>query len=122
MDQSGLKHEILEAIGAHGAWKMRLRSAAAQGETDLPVADIRSDDHCRFGKWLKTLSAEVSQTEEARNVAELHRQFHLQAGAVAQKICDGDSQGALKDLADAEFSEATKALTTALTNWKAQGV
>ena len=44
--------EITKAIGAHGIWKMRLRTAIDSGKADANAADVAKDNACAFGQWL----------------------------------------------------------------------
>src|SRR4030067_3690693 len=44
--------EITKAIGAHGVWKMRLRTAIDSGKADANAADVAKDSVCAFGQWL----------------------------------------------------------------------
>lgn len=121
MSDDGFREEITEAIRAHGAWKHRLRSAAMNNETDLPVQDICRDDRCRFGKWL----AGVAPTERSRarleTVKALHSDFHKNAGMVAQKIADGNTAVAIAALDSEIYNAKSQQLTAALMEWKAQG-
>jgi Chemoreceptor zinc-binding domain len=121
MSDSVFRDEISEAIRAHGAWKHRLRSAAMKKETDLPVQDICRDDKCRFGKWLATVTPDNKNEHHVSKVRSLHSDFHKNAGAVAQKIADGDSTRALADLEGATFAAKSQELTAALMEWKIRG-
>ena len=47
-----LHDEITKAIGAHGVWKMRLRTAIETGKADANAADVAKDNACAFGQWL----------------------------------------------------------------------
>ena len=47
-----LQDEITKAVGAHGVWKMRLRTAIDTGKADANAADVAKDNACAFGQWL----------------------------------------------------------------------
>lgn len=114
MHHDSFHTEIMEAIGAHGAWKLRLRSAALRKETSLPVADIQVDHKCRFGKWLATFSPDMNERDSVQNVRRLHRDFHLQAGQIAGKIARGDFDAALEYLSGPAFTGVSTRLKQAL--------
>ena len=44
--------EINNAIGAHGVWKLKLRTAIATGASDIEPKTVRCDDKCALGQWL----------------------------------------------------------------------
>lgn len=43
------EQHISAAIGAHGKWKANLKTAIAQGSSDLTAATASRDDACAFG-------------------------------------------------------------------------
>ncbi len=111
--------ELDKAIGAHGMWKVHLKTVISTGKTDAPLATIRADNECAFGKWLygQTLTALDKATAEYRTVRDLHAQFHKAAGRVAELATSGNKDGAEKLLAD-EFTAVSLKLTTAMIAWK----
>ncbi len=121
MSDDVFREEISEAIRAHGTWKHRLRSAAMKNETDLPVQDICRDDKCRFGKWLSGVSPNERNRSQLNRIKTLHSNFHNAAGAVAQKIADGNPTMAIAALEGAAYTSKSKELTSALMEWKARG-
>lgn len=52
MSKNEMLEEVQNAIRAHGAWKLRLKTAIATGSSSLKVDDVARDDCCDFGKWL----------------------------------------------------------------------
>lgn len=117
MSDAHLNAQLSNAIGAHGAWKMRLRVAAMNGDTS-EVMERAGDCHaCDFGRWLDGLSADLRTKPEARETIGLHEAFHKSAGRVAQMIAQGKKDAALSML-DGEFNEASSALKTAVAKWK----
>ena len=109
------KGEIVEAIGAHGMWKMRLKTAAKSGERNLPAGDICRDDMCKFGKWLKTVPGDGPHLGRVR---QLHTQFHKAAGDIAGLINSGKADSALTALEGGAFKDSSSALVRELTDWK----
>jgi hypothetical protein len=109
-----LKAEVRAAIGAHGVWKQRLRTAIATHDTDLPVEDICRDDRCRFGQWLSTLSAAERQMPELHEVARLHTAFHQAAGSVARLAVAGKRAEAKAALVEGPFADTEATLADAL--------
>jgi hypothetical protein len=121
MSDAKTREEINEAIGAHGAWKLRLRTAAQRNERDLPVQDICRDDKCRFGKWLMTVSPNPRNQSHLEKVRRLHAEFHQAAGDIARQIASGDGAAALGALDGPGFDGKSRELKAALTHWKLHG-
>jgi hypothetical protein len=89
-------------------------------ETALPVEKIASDGHCRFGQWLASVQPNEHHCYYLDRVTELHREFHLLAGAIAQVINDGDTAEGLKALNSAEYNLKSKELSAVLMEWRAR--
>lgn len=115
-----LRDEIDDALVSHIAWKHRLRTAALACEKALPVAEIASDDHCRFGQWLAAVQPSEHHTYYLERVRELHREFHIKAGAIAQVINNGQVTEGLKALNSAEYNLKSKELSAVLMEWRAR--
>lgn len=109
--------KLTEAIGAHGAWKHKLRVAVHLNDGQDLTAEASNYHSCAFGRWLAGLPADVRQSPEAAATIRLHAEFHSTAGKVARKIADGDKAAALEIL-DGPLSAASKELTSAATRWK----
>ena len=94
--------EINDAIGAHGMWKMRLRTAIAAGVGDITSADAGCDDKCAFGKWIHgpSIDAATRAGMPYQVIRRLHAEFHQAAGQVLARVERGDRKGAT-DLFDA---------------------
>lgn len=116
------KEQLAQGVGAHGLWKMRLKSAIATGRLDADVSTIRADNNCAFGKWLygPTLTAADRSCAHFKSVQTLHAQFHRAAGHVAELAIAGKKDEATKALDDgnAEFSRISTSLTRAMMDWK----
>jgi hypothetical protein len=80
------KQEITKYIGQHSAWKQRLKQAIESGSHSWDIGDVGRDDHCDFGKWLKTLPPAVRSSVHCRNVANLHADFHREAAHVLELV------------------------------------
>lgn len=46
----GYKEDIDKALNGHGAWRQRLMTVIATGNSDVQVAQIQVDNACNFGK------------------------------------------------------------------------
>lgn len=113
--------EIEKAIGAHGMWKTRLKTAIGTGKIDLPVATIRADNQCEFGKWLAgpTIPSALKGSPRYAEVRKLHTEFHQQAARVATLATEGKKQEAEQAVAlTGPFSAASARLTAAMQGWK----
>ncbi len=114
-----MKSEITNAIGAHGAWKMRLRTAIRTQQSDVKAADVRCDDRCEFGKWLHgpNIDATTKANIPYQVVKRLHRDFHIAAADVIASALSGQGEQAEALMAD-EFTLKSEKLVRALTKWK----
>lgn len=114
-----LKAEITNAIGAHGAWKMRLRTAIRTQQSDITVATVRRDDCCEFGKWLHgpKIDAATKSDVPYQVITRLHRDFHAAAAEVMEAALDGHDAQAETLMAD-DFTFKSEKLVRALTKWK----
>jgi hypothetical protein len=114
-----MKDAIKKAIGAHGMWKARLKGAIDHGKIEIPVATIRVDNQCEFGKWLygATIPANVKASEHYKKVKELHAHFHSVAAIVADHALSGQRADAEKMLT-AEFDPASIKLSKEMLEWQ----
>lgn len=118
MNIDDMKQELHDAIGAHGAWKMRLRTAAQVGGEVLPVSDICDDSRCRFGQWLNRIPATTKGADHLPEIRRLHANFHRAAGNVAQLINAGQVEKGLAELSAGPFVESSAALSMTLDSWR----
>lgn len=118
---TGFSSEITKAIGAHGMWKLRLKTAISSGTADLSVSKASSDCECAFGKWLHgpELDAQTRSGMPYRVVLRLHREFHHAAGQVVAAVERGN-RAVAQDLLDGEFTARSEKLVRALTKWKGE--
>lgn len=114
-----MKEEIKKAIGAHGMWKTRLKGAIDHGKIEVPVATIRVDNQCEFGKWLygATIGANVKSSERYKKIKGLHAEFHATAAKVAEHALAGQRNEAEK-LMMSEFDSASIKLTKEMMEWQ----
>ena len=113
--------EIEKAIGAHGMWKHRLKTAIENGKIDTPVKTIAMDNQCDFGKWLDgtTLTLTDKTSAHFKTVKELHEEFHKTAARVAGFAVSGNKSEAKKLMAiGGDYSLISAKLTAAMMEWK----
>ncbi|GIX15226.1 MAG: hypothetical protein KatS3mg118_3185 [Paracoccaceae bacterium] len=106
--------------GAHGAWKLKLRTACTTGALPVPAADVARDDACAFGRWLRQIGADPALRRSAHydRVRRLHADFHRVAGRVAERVARGDLAAARQELEGGGFDGASAALRDALMAWR----
>lgn len=117
-----LSDQIQAAMGAHGVWKTRLRTAIESGVSDFSVAVVKQDNQCAFGKWLHgdELGAKMKQSPEYAKCVDLHRRFHLVTAGVLSLALEGKKAAAMKALEmNSEFAQTSSALTLHLMQWRA---
>ena len=114
-----IQDEIAKAIGAHGIWKMKLRTAIDTGKADAKAADVAKDNVCGFGQWLygPTLPAAVRTSADYNAVRKLHADFHKCAGKVLECVGHGDKAKA-EALMHGEYAKVSTDLTSAMMKWK----
>ncbi|MEW7007416.1 CZB domain-containing protein [Lentilitoribacter sp. EG35] len=121
MSNNTIRENIQKAIGAHGAWKMKLRTAITHGSSEITPDKVRCDDQCEFGKWLYSPSIDP-QTRNGKPyqvVRRLHAEFHVCAADVLEHAVNQRAQQA-GELIEGEFADRSKILTKALTKWKGE--
>ncbi|MBB6123521.1 CZB domain-containing protein [Sphingobium subterraneum] len=121
MSNEAMVKEIVGAIGAHGAWKLKLRVAITRGESDVLPEKVKCDDRCPFGRWIHgpTIDAETKAGMPYQVVRRLHREFHETAASVLDLAIRSR-----KEQADAlfagEFTQRSEKLVRALSKWKGE--
>ena len=116
-----IKEEITKAIGAHGMWKMRLRTAIDTGKADTNVADVANDHACGFGQGLygSMLDAAAKNSSDFKEVQKLHAEFHKVAAQVLQLALQGKIAEADKLMEEGSpFVVVSGRLTSALMHWQ----
>ena len=113
--------EITKAIGAHGAWKLKLRTAISLGKSEDDPRNVCRDDQCPFGKWIHGSS--IDQVTRAgvpyQVVKRLHREFHESAGKVLTLVLASRKADA-ESLYVNDFTPRSEKLVRALTKWKGE--
>jgi methyl-accepting chemotaxis protein len=113
--------ELDKAIGAHGMWKARLKTAIETGKTEVPVETIRQDNQCAFGKWLygTTLTSVDKASSHYKTVRALHAEFHKTAARLTELALGGKKAEAEAMLAlGGEYAGISGKLTQAMLAWK----
>lgn len=121
MDHKRTLDEIQKAIRAHGAWKLRLKTAIGTGSSDASPDAVGCDNLCDFGKWLydDTMPAVVLDGMPYKVVKRLHAEFHQTAATVLKEALDGNTTKS-KELLDGVFTEQSDKLVRALSKWKGE--
>ena len=119
MSNTQLVDEIMKAIGAHGAWKMRLRTAIQLGSSDVDPGAVRCDNLCAFGKWLHgpSLDPTIKSGMPFQVTKRLHAEFHECASDVLELALRGDKPNA-QALLDGEYAQRSTKLVEALSKWR----
>lgn len=109
------QEEIKKAIGSHGLWKTKLRTAVEAGKHEYKVDVVRQDNQCEFGKWIHALPAGGAHVAK---VKDLHAQFHREAAAVLKLVEGGQKDTARQAIAaGSKFDKLTNELTRELMEW-----
>lgn len=121
MSNEKLINQINNAIGAHGMWKLKLRTAVKKGESEHSVEDVRCDDKCVFGEWLHGPDIDASTRSGApyNVIKRLHAEFHVCAADVLEKATTGNIEGAT-ELLEGDFSTRSAKLVRGLCKWKGE--
>lgn len=113
--------EIKKAIGAHGMWKTRLRSAVDTGKSEFTTDKVKVDNQCDFGKWLHGLPDGDKKSPQWGKVRDLHAQFHIEAARILDSAISGKKDEAHKGLdINSQFSKLSSNLTSAMIDWSKQ--
>jgi uncharacterized protein YoxC len=92
---TGPADRLKAALGAHGAWKVRLLKACATGSSEFDPTVVSRPDQCAFGKWLHVESTpDIRASEHYQPVLALHAQFHTMAGTILRQATGAERQAA----------------------------
>lgn len=121
MSKNEMLKEVQNAIRAHGAWKLRLKTAIATGSSTLKIDDVARDDCCEFGKWLYSnkISPATKQGKPYQVIKRLHGEFHQCAGSVLKEVTAGKREAATS-LLNGPFTDKSETLVMALGKWKGE--
>jgi hypothetical protein len=111
-DAGALGINLENAIKAHADWRSKLRLAAQTGE-QLDAQTVGRDDCCELGKWLHGPGqSKCGSKPSFVTLISAHRDFHKEAGKVAQTINSGNPGAAEHMLgSDTGFSKASANVT-----------
>ena len=86
---SNILEQIDKAIGAHGAWKVKLKQNI-DGTLSLIPAEVSVDNRCEFGKWLYSLAGTaVANDPSYKDILELHLRGGSDLRGVVRALADG---------------------------------
>ncbi len=104
-----------EAISTHTGWKLRFRAAMNQKQ-QLDAESISKDDCCELGRWLHGEGkAKHGGRPEFLVAMERHRQFHVEAGKVAQLVNAQQYTQVEKQMANGStYAQASSAISNAI--------
>ena len=122
MKDDDLARTLQEALGAHFAWKTRLRRAVDSQAAEVTVDSVRRDDCCVLGKLLHhELPGDQRSGDHYGPALDLHRQFHLTAADALGLALAGKGPEATA-IIDGRFSELSAALGAVLMKWRQQAM
>lgn len=114
-----MKEDIDKALNAHGAWRQRLITVIATGNSDVNVAQVQVDNGCAFGKWFYGLPPASRSAEVCTKIQKLHTDFHIEAARVLGLALGGKKAEAEKAMAfGGVFMDISGKLSLALNQWK----
>lgn len=116
----GIREEIDAAVGAHGAWKQKLRTAIETGECESTPERVKKDDNCSFGKWLHhRMDEQYKKSPFYSEIISLHAAFHREAGAILEMALNGEKEAANDKMKlSSEFSKLSASLTAKMREWQ----
>lgn len=119
MQNTDMVAAIKTGLGAHGAWKLKLRTAISTGRSEHTPHTVSCDDKCEFGKWLygPTIGVEIRRALPYQVVRRLHAEFHTCAGRVLTLAVANRKPDAMA-LLEGEYTERSDKLVRALTKWR----
>ena len=121
MSNRMLVQEINKAVGAHGVWKLKLRTAISRGSSDTPPSTVRNDGLCEFGKWLNGphIDPAMRSSRSYQDAKRLHAEFHRCAARVLE-LALNDRKDEANAILEGEFNERSQNLIRTLGKWKAE--
>lgn len=91
---SGGEVDFDRVLAAHQQWRITLRNSALRG-LKVDADRLRRDDCCELGEWIYGAGGRRwSSLAGFQQLIQHHKVFHLEAGKVADKINQGQSQQA----------------------------
>ncbi len=117
---TGAADQLRAAIGAHGAWKVRLMAAVATGRCELDPDVVSKDDQCAFGAWIAAGShARASASAHLEPARALHGQFHAMAGRIIREATGAERARAAQRVAfGGELDQLLARLIGEINEWR----
>lgn len=121
MIRSQAVERLNDAIGAHGAWKLKLRVAMSTGTSEIDPDKACKDDRCPFGRWIHgdEIDEATKDGKPYQVVRRLHAEFHQTAADVLRHAISARRDEAER-IFTGEFSEKADKLVRALAKWKGE--
>ncbi len=115
-----VRETIDKAIGAHGSWKQKLRTAIDTGESEARPENVKKDYNCSFGKWLhERIDPSTKSSSYYKEVVELHAEFHQEAGDILDISLKGNKDEASERIKlGSNFSKVSADLTRKMKEWQ----
>lgn len=116
-----VKEEIDKAIGAHGLWKQKLRTAIETGDSDADPEMVKQDCNCAFGKWLhERIPTENRESPFYQEIVDIHAAFHCEAGSILEMALSGRVEQASERMKlGSAFLKISSDLTKKMKEWQA---
>lgn len=106
----GMKSEIEAALHAHTLWRTRFKDFL-NGKAAFDIDTISATDQCEFGKWLDHEGYRMIPSSLHDEICRVHKEFHLIAAGIIQKIKDKRFAEAKADIAqDGALNQASMRL------------
>lgn len=123
MSEQSLDKALRTAIGQHGAWKLKLKTAVTVGRATMPSHQAADAGCCEFGRWLSAPEqvAALGNSVQHKVISRLHTEFHACAGRIIAAIEQGDTVQAAR-LLDQEFTPQSDHLVAGLTKWSREAM
>lgn len=121
MSNVEMVEQINNAIGAHGAWKLKLRMAMVSGRSEIDPEKACRDDRCPFGRWIHgdTIDHATKLGKPYEVVRRLHAEFHQSASDVLRLAINARATEA-EQAFNGPFAERSDKLVRALAKWKGE--
>lgn len=119
MPNPHLSDTIHTAIGLHGIWITRLKTAITTGISNVTPEIAARDDCCDFGKWLydSAIDASVRESAAYKVITRLHQEFHQSAASILTLALNGKG-GEASALLTEDFTPRSEKLVRGLTKWR----
>jgi len=110
-----LVDEITSSIIKHSMWKFRLYETIWEGKSEWTVEDVKRDDLCEMGAFLKEF--ECKEECYCTSAKIVHKEFHLEAARVLELSLQGKKDEAKLAVVDeSKFSVLSKELVELLSH------